>query len=215
MARDFSKLRQEMVSRQLRARGIRDERLLAAMSRIPRELFVPEEYRPEAYDDLPLPIGARQTISQPYMTALMIEQLALQGEERVLEVGAGSGYAAAVMGELAGSVVAVELVAELAEQARENLRAAKLGANVRVIEGDGSLGYPPSAPYDAIAVSAGAPDLPPALIEQLAAGGRMVIPVGGRSEQMLELITSAGGRIVREPVAGCRFVPLLGGSGWR
>ncbi len=211
---NFREMREQMVSRQLRARAIRDERLLAAMREIPRELFVPEEYRAHACNDEPLPIGGGQTISQPYMTAVMIQELGLEGEEKVLEIGAGSGYAAAVMGALARSVIAIELVPELAGQARENLRAAGAGANVRVIQGDGSLGYPAEAPYDAISVAAGAPEVPAALIEQLAGGGRLVIPVGDRSEQTLQILTRAGGQIVRRSAGGCRFVPLRGGAGW-
>ncbi|MCC7497470.1 MAG: protein-L-isoaspartate(D-aspartate) O-methyltransferase [Bryobacterales bacterium] len=211
---NFAELRARMVSRQLRARGIHDERLLAAMAAIPRELFVPACDRPEAYQDMPLPIGAGQTISQPYMTALMLQLLELEGNERALEIGAGSGYAAAVMGALTRVVIAIELVPELAVQARLNLLAAHAGANVHIIQGDGSLGYPDEAPYDAIAVSAGAPSVPVELEEQLADGGRMVIPVGDRSEQTLEILTRSGKAIVRRLAGGCRFVPLRGGAGW-
>ncbi|MCX6620704.1 MAG: protein-L-isoaspartate(D-aspartate) O-methyltransferase [Acidobacteria bacterium] len=211
---NFHAMRQEMVNRQLRDRGIRDERVLAAMARIPREAFVPAGCRAHAYNDEPLPIGGGQTISQPYMTALMVEYLHLQGTEKVLEVGAGSGYHAAVLGALARSVISLELVAGLAVQAVENLAVAGAGENVRVIEGDGSAGYLAEAPYDAISVAAGAPDVPRELLEQLADGGRLVIPVGDRNEQTLRILTNIGGKIVRRSAGGCRFVPLRGGGGW-
>ncbi len=204
-----------MVARQLRRRGIFDGRVLAAMGEIPRELFVPEEYRDRAYDDAPVSIGYGQTISQPYMTALMAQCLELRGGETVLEVGAGSGYHAAVLGALAAHVVAVELIPALAEQARSNLEAAGRAANVRVICGDGSLGYDAEAPYDAISVAAGAPDVPPALVEQLKDPGRLVIPVGEYDEQQLQVITKTRGTLSTSVAAACRFVPLRGGSGWR
>lgn len=204
-----------MVERQLRRRGIFDERVLAAMGEIPRELFVPDELRERAYDDAPVSIGHGQTISQPYMTALMAQCLELTGGETLLEVGAGSGYHAAVLGALAARVFAMELVPELAEQARTNLATAGRAANVRVICGDGSLGYAAEAPYDAISVAAGAPKVPPALIEQLKDAGRLVIPVGEYDEQKLRVITKAGDALSTKVAAACRFVPLRGGSGWR
>ena len=204
-----------MVERQLRRRGIFDERVLAAMEEIPRELFVPEAGRPYAYDDAPVSIGHGQTISQPYMTALMAQSLELRGGEKVLEVGAGSGYHAAVLAALGARVVAVELIPELAEQARLNLEAAGRAAGVRVISGDGSLGFPEEAPYDGISVAAGAPDIPPALVEQLRDSGRLVIPVGARDEQELQVITKRGGKLSTRVAAACRFVPLRGGMGWR
>jgi protein-L-isoaspartate(D-aspartate) O-methyltransferase len=207
--------RHSMVERQLRRRGIFDERVLAAMEEIPRELFVPEAGRPYAYDDAPVSIGHGQTISQPYMTALMAQSLELQGGEKVLEVGAGSGYHAAVLAALGARVVAVELIPELAEQARLNLEAAGRAAGVRVISGDGSLGFPEEAPYDGISVAAGAPDIPPALVEQLRDSGRLVIPVGARDEQELQVITKRGGKLSTRVAAACRFVPLRGGMGWR
>jgi protein-L-isoaspartate(D-aspartate) O-methyltransferase len=178
------------------------------MLAIPREEFVPEEERDAACSDEPLGIGWGQTISQPYMTALMAQSLELRGTETVLEVGAGCGYHAAVLGALAARVVTVELLPELAEMARENLdRTGRLG-NVTVIAGDGSLGYPPQAPYDAVSVAAAAGDVPPALLEQLRDPGRMVIPVGPYSEQELRVLRKSGGELEWHVAAYCRFVPL-------
>jgi protein-L-isoaspartate(D-aspartate) O-methyltransferase len=212
--KDLDEQRALMVEVQLRRRGIRDERVLEAMGRIPRELFVPEEYRFQAYDDTPIAIGYEQTISQPYMTALMCEVLALTGGERVLDVGTGSGYHAAVLAELAGEVYSIELIPELAEQARGSLRAAGFEA-VCVIMGDGSQGYPPAAPYDAICVAAGAPEVPHSLLEQLRDPGHLVIPVGSYSDQDLEVITKSHGQIAKRVPTMCRFVPLRGNQGWR
>jgi protein-L-isoaspartate(D-aspartate) O-methyltransferase len=209
---DFAELRRRMVERQLRARGIRDPRVLAAMAEIPRELFVPEDQRHRAYDDEPVPIGYGQTISQPYMVALMTQALELKGDERVLEVGAGSGYHAAVLGALAREVIAVELIPELAARAQQNLEAAGRAHNVRVICADGSLGYPELAPYDAISVAAAAPEIPWPLIEQLADPGRMVIPVGSGWDQELRLIWKRDGRLTQRIVTFCRFVPLRQGQ---
>jgi protein-L-isoaspartate(D-aspartate) O-methyltransferase len=202
-----------MVERQLRRRDVEDERVLAAMARVPRELFLPEELRDRAYDDAALPIGAGQTMSQPYIVAKMSELLSLDGDERVLDVGTGSGYHAAVLAELADEVVTIERVPELAERAREALAAADY-ANVDVRVGDGTLGVPDRAPYDAIAVAAAAPMLPGSLYDQLKVGGRMVIPVGGRSNQRLELIVKSpeGPAVVRS--VPCRFVPLVGREGF-
>jgi protein-L-isoaspartate(D-aspartate) O-methyltransferase len=213
--RDFAAARREMVERQLRLRGIHDERVLEAMMRIPREEFVPPEVAREACRDDPIQIGYGQTISQPYMTALMAQELRLQGTEKVLEVGAGSGYAAAVLGALAGSVIALEIVPELAAQARDNLRRTGLDGNVEVVGGDGSWGYALLAPYHAISVAAGAPEIPVALLEQLADGGRLVIPVGGWEEQDLQVVTKSGARLETRVSTSCRFVPLRGGEGWR
>lgn len=205
---DWSSKRHEMVERQLRARGIRDERVLAAMQEIPREEFVPESQRASCYADEPAPIGYGQTISQPYMTALMAECLELTGTETVLEVGGGSGYHAAVLGALASRVVSIELIPELAEMARSNLsRTGRLG-NVTVIVGDGSLGWPEEAPYDAISVEAAAVEAPPALLEQLKDPGRMVMPVGPDWDQELLVLCKEGGRIAKRVAAYCRFVPL-------
>jgi protein-L-isoaspartate(D-aspartate) O-methyltransferase len=212
---DFSADRRQMLDQQLRARGIRDGRVLNAMSRIPREDFVPVPDREAAYWDGPIQIGCGQTISQPFMTALMAQVLELTGRERVLEVGTGSGYAAAVLGELAAEVVSVELVPELAQVARENLRHTGFGKNVMVILGDGSWGYPDLAPYRAISVAAGAPEIPASLLEQLDDPGRLVIPVGPKMDQELRLVTKRGGRIESSVATLCSFVPLLGGQGWR
>lgn len=204
-----------MVEKQLRARGIRDGRVLAAMLEIPREEFVPYEDRVLSYRDDPVHIGYGQTISQPYMTALMAQELELKGTENVLEVGAGCGYAAAVLGALAARVISVELLPKLAEMARENLRRTGRDANISVLCGDGSLGYAPGAPYDAISVAAGAREMPVALLEQLNDPGRLVIPVGEWDDQELRVVTKREGRIDYRVATMCRFVPLRGGEGWR
>jgi len=207
----FSILRQRMIDAQLRARGVADERVLNAMARVPRHEFAPEPYRGEAYEDHPLPIAEGQTISQPYIVALMLEALALSPGDRVLEVGTGSGYVTALLAELAAQVISVERHAALADPARELI--ARMGyTNVRIIVGDGALGYPECAPYDAIIVSAAAPDVPPTLLAQLAEGGRMIIPIGPPDSQQLQLIRMVGGRpriTLREL---CRFVPLISGE---
>ena len=204
-----------MVERQLRRRGIKDRRVLEAMGRIPREQFVPLEWRVATYSDAPVTIGFGQTISQPYMTALMAEALELTGSETVLEVGAGCGYAAAVLGSLAAGVTSVEIVAPLAKIAYENLQRAGLGRNIEVVAGDGSSGYPARGPYDAISVPAGAPDIPASLLEELNDPGRLVIPVGERDDQELRVVTKRDGRIETRVAAFCRFVPLRGGEGWQ
>jgi protein-L-isoaspartate(D-aspartate) O-methyltransferase len=202
-----------MVDAQLRGRDVVDERVLAAMDRVPRELFVPEKLRDRAYDDAALPIGAGQTISQPYMVARISEALSLTGPERVLDVGTGSGYQAAVLAELAEEVDTIERIPELAEQARANLAAAGYG-RVRVHVGDGSRGLPERAPFDAIAVAAAAPELPRTLYDQLEPRGRLVVPVGRRGMQHLEVIVrSPEGPAVLRSVP-CRFVPLLGEEGF-
>jgi len=203
-----------MVEKQLRRRGIRDPRVLEAMREIPREEFVPPDSRLLAYTDDPIPIGFRQTISQPYMTALMAEVLELSGTETVLEVGAGSGYAAAVLGRLAARVMAVEIVPGLARFAEANLKRTGTGANVQVRTGDGSLGCAEWAPYDAISVAAAAPEIPMSLLSQLRDPGRLVIPVGPRHDQELRVVTKRDGRIDYRVATLCRFVPLLGGEGW-
>jgi protein-L-isoaspartate(D-aspartate) O-methyltransferase len=204
-----------MVDEQLRRRGIRDSRVLAAMLEIPREEFVPYESRCLAYRDDPIAIGEGQTISQPYMTALMAESLELEGSEHVLEVGAGCGYAAAVLGALAERVTTVELLPPLAQNARDNLRRTARDFNIEVLIGDGSVGYPPGAPYDAISVAAGAPEIPAALLEQLRDPGILVIPVGGWEDQELRVLTLRGGRTESRVSTACRFVPLRGDEGWR
>jgi protein-L-isoaspartate(D-aspartate) O-methyltransferase len=198
-----------MVQRQLRERDITDERVLAAMERVPRELFVPERLRRRAYDDSALPIGVGQTISQPYMVARICEALALRGHERVLDVGTGSGYQAAVLAELAAEVDTIERLPALAEAARANLAAAGC-ERVRVHVGDGTRGLPERAPFVAIAVAAAARELPAALYEQLEPRGRLVVPVGRRRVQRLEVIVrSPEGPAVVHSVP-CRFVPLVG-----
>lgn len=203
-----------MVEEQLRRRGIRDERVLGAMREIPREEFVPAEFRVMAYRDEPIHIGFGQTISQPYMTALMAEVLELEGAETVLEVGSGCGYAAAVLGALAAHVVTVEIIPGLVDLARANLRRTWRDGNVTVVHGDGSVGYREGAPYHAISVAAGAPDVPLSLIDQLADPGRLAIPVGGWDDQELRVIRKRRGRIDYHVATQCRFVPLRGGEGW-
>jgi len=202
-----------MVERQLRRRDIRDERVLDAMARVPRELFVSPDLRSRAYEDAALPIGAGQTISQPYMVAAICQALELKGDERVLDVGAGSGYQAAVLAELADEVHTIERVPELAEQARAALAAAGY-ERVHVHVGDGTLGLPEHAPFDAIAVAAAAPRLPEPLYEQLRPRGRMVVPVGNRYGQELQLVVRSpeGPAVVRS--VPCRFVPLVGERGF-
>lgn len=205
--------RLRMVEDQLRGRDIVDERVLAAMERVPRELFVPAEERGRAYDDAALPIGHDQTISQPYMVARIAEALGLTGGERVLDVGTGSGYQAAVLAELGAEVHTIERIEELAEQARANLAAAGYDW-VEVHVGDGTLGLPEHAPFEAIAVAAAAPGLPQRLYDQLEPRGRLAVPVGGRWGQRLEVIVRSpeGPAIVRS--VPCRFVPLVGQEGF-
>ena len=210
----FAAQRRAMVEEQLRARDIRDPRVLQAMLEVPRHHFVPAECAESAYCDEPLPIGHGQTISQPYMVAAMTEAAELTGTERVLEVGAGSGYQAAILGRLAHEVIALEIEPRLAEAAASRL--ARLGfSNVQILAGDGSLGFPEKAPYDVIVVSAAAQTVPPPLVEQLAAGGRLLIPVGPADSQELLRVRPAGKTFTREPLHGCRFVPLLGRHGQR
>jgi protein-L-isoaspartate(D-aspartate) O-methyltransferase len=204
-----------MVEHQLTERGIRDQRLLAAFRAVPRESFVDEAVAELAYEDSPLPIGEGQTISQPYVVALMIEALGVRTGDRVLEVGAGSGYAAAILSQLAGRVDAIERQPALAEAARDRLR--RLGYdNVDLRTGDGTRGLPAEAPFDAILVSAGGPAIPTPLIDQLAPGGRLVIPVGkAREQRLLRITTSEDGRAYQEDLGPVRFVPLVGDAGWR
>ncbi len=206
--------RKRMVAEQIAARGVRDARVLWAMEEVPRHRFLPPEEQSWAYSDGPLPIGHGQTISQPYIVALMTELLALQGDERVLEIGTGSGYQAAILGKLAAEVHTVEIIPELAEGAQCILTELGL-ANVHVHIGDGSLGWPVAAPYDGILVAAAAPDVPRPLLEQLADGGRLVIPIGGRGFQELQLWKRRGERFRQERSISVAFVPLRGEYGWK
>lgn len=209
----FQGLRDAMVTHQLRGADITDVRVLRAMAKIPRHLFVPDELCWRAYEDRPLPIGMGQTISQPYIVAKMTEALELTGTERVLDIGTGSGYQAAVLGELSNEVWSIEILPELARRARSTLDA--LGYdNVHVITGDGSLGLVEHAPYDAILVAAASPALLPTLLEQLGPSGRLVIPVGDRNRQMLKRYTRTRGGSTTESLGLCAFVPLLGEKGW-
>jgi len=210
---DAAVARAEMVERQLRRRGIADDRVLSAIGRVPRELFVPEGLRSHAYDDGALPIGHGQTISQPFVVATICALLGLDGHERVLDVGTGSGYQAAVLAELAAEVVTIERVPELAGEARERLLEAGL-PNVEVRVGDGSLGVPERAPFDAIAVAAAAPSVPTALYEQLLDGGRLVLPRGSRRGQDLVLVVRTPDGPAERASISCRFVPLVGDEGF-
>ena len=210
---DAAAARAQMVELQLRRRGIRDERVLGAMARVPRDRFVPDSLSGHAYDDGALPIGNDQTISQPFVVATICALLGLQGSERVLDVGTGSGYQAAVLAELAAEVVTIERIPELAERARATLADVGYG-NVEVMVGDGSLGAPERAPFDAIAVAAAAPTIPPALFDQLAEGGRLVIPRGSRFGQDLVLVARTSDGPTEHTSIPCRFVPLVGDEGF-
>ncbi|HET6571195.1 MAG TPA: protein-L-isoaspartate(D-aspartate) O-methyltransferase [Solirubrobacterales bacterium] len=202
-----------MVERQLRRRGIGDERVLAAMAEVPREEFVPPQARSRAYSDAALPIGAGQTISQPWIVAAICQALELRGEELVLEIGAGSGYSAAVLARLARRVIGIERHESLAGEARTALD--RLGVdNVELLVGDGSRGLPERAPFEAIAVHATAPAPPRTLLGQLADGGRLVVPIAGESADMLTVFRRRGAELVREEIGPCRFVPLVGEEGF-
>ncbi len=212
--RDYQTERMIMVEEQLRRRGISGRRVLEAMEKIPRHLFVVEDYRDSAYEDRPLPIGEGQTISQPYMVAIMTQCLELEGRERVLEIGTGSGYQTAILAELAQKVFTIERIAALTERARKVL--GDLGyTNISFLSGDGSRGWPDEAPFDGIMVTAGSPDVPPTLKSQLAEGGRLVIPTGPRFTQTLYTLTREGDQFNEEEVTGCVFVPLVGDYGWK
>ncbi len=211
---DRQRERTRMVELQIAARGVKDPRVLAAMERIPREAFLPSEEAGRAYEDRAVPIGPGQTISQPYMVARMTEELRLTGAEKVLEIGTGSGYQTAVLAELAREVFTIERVPASAGRARDVL--ARLGhTNVRLKTGDGSLGWPEHAPFDRILVTAGAPDIPPSLVAQLAPGGILVVPVGDERSQMLVSVSKAAdGRLLKSRSTPCTFVKLVGQEGW-
>jgi len=202
-----------MIERQLRQRGIGDERVLAAMGEVPREAFLPEALRERAYEDSALPIGEEQTISQPWIVAAICQALELDGSELVLEVGTGSGYSAAVLARLAAHVVSIERHQSLSREAADAL--ATLGVrNVEIVVGDGSLGVRERAPFDAIAVHAAAPAPPPALVDQLADGGRLVVPISGEEADVLTLLRRTGDRVETKNLGPCRFVPLIGEEGF-
>jgi len=211
--RYFESRRKEMVEIQIRKRGIRDERVLGAMEKVPRHRFVPEDLKERAYDDCPLPIGENQTISQPYIVALMTEALALSGSEKVLELGTGSGYQAAVLCELAKFVVTVERIETLAKRAEATLTSIGY-KNFRVVVGDGTLGYPDEAPYQRVIITAATPEFPRPVIEQLEEGGIIVAPVGGPFEQELVKGIKKGRRLEKFFLGGCRFVKLIGEYGF-
>ncbi len=211
----FDKQRKEMIVNQIRARGVKDEIVLSAMSNVRRESFVPDSYRELAYSDGPLPIGQGQTISQPYVVAFMIEALGLKGGEKVLEIGAGSGYAAAVLAEIADEVFAIERIARLADYATSNLDRQGY-ENVHILHSDGTLGWPEHAPFDAILVSAAAPEVPEILKNQMVVGGRMVIPVGVNPniQQLLRVTLVKKNQFEIENLGDVGFVPLIGHHGW-
>src|SRR5665647_1703720 len=213
--KSFPSLRAEMVERNIVARGVRDDLVLEAMRKVPRELFLPKNLREFAYEDSPLPIAGEQTISQPYIVAFMAEALMLKGGEELLEIGAGSGYAAAVLSQIAANVYTVERLGQLADKAAATL--AELGYdNVHVLHGDGTRGWPEHAPYDAIVVAAGGPQVPESLKEQLRIGGRLVIPVGAdqRSQELVRVVRISATEYRSEDIADVRFVPLIGEEGW-
>lgn len=213
MADAYALARRRMVQEQIAARGVRDQRLLQAMQEVPRHLFVDEALRSQAYNDHPLSIGEGQTISQPYMVALMSDALGLTGREKVLEIGTGSGYQTAILAKLCDWVYSVERILALSRQAQRVLE--QVGVfNVNLIVGDGSKGHPAEAPYDGIMVTAGAPQVPQPLLAQLREGGRLVVPVGDRSLQTLMRITRRDGEFISEDLGGCRFVNLIGEHGW-
>jgi len=210
---DFPKARLRMVEEQIVSRGIKDDKLVAAMKKIPRHLFVEEALQSQSYSDHPLPIGEKQTISQPYMVALMTEALLLTGKEKVLEIGTGSGYQTAILAELSEKVFSVERIRSLAIRARKLLYELRY-FNVEIKIFDGTFGWMEESPFDAIMVTAGSPDIPQPLIEQLSIGGRLVIPVGDALVQDLFRVTKTEEGVKREDLGGCRFVKLIGKYGW-
>jgi protein-L-isoaspartate(D-aspartate) O-methyltransferase len=212
---DFAAEREAMVERQIESRGITDPKILEAFRAVPREEFLSSEYRDLAYGDHPLPIEAGQTISQPYIVALMIKAAEVKPGDKVLEVGAGSGYAAAVMSRIAGSVLAIERQPDLVAIASERMR--RLGYdNVRIVEGDGTRGWPDEAPFDAIVAAASGSHVPETLVEQLAPGGRIVMPVGEPDwvQKLVKVTRGPAGKLIKEDLGGVRFVPLIGEEGW-
>jgi protein-L-isoaspartate(D-aspartate) O-methyltransferase len=202
-----------MLDEQLIGRGISDEKVLAAFRKVLREKFVPQEYRKNSYDDYPIPIGEGQTISQPYMVALMTQSLGLKGQEKVLEVGTGSGYQTAILAEIAGEVYSIERIGQLAKEAEKILITSGY-RNFKIKIEDGTLGWEEHAPYDGIVVTAGAPSIPQSLVKQLKDGGRLVIPVGGGFIQTLTIVEKNGGSVTSRGLCGCVFVPLIGKEGW-
>jgi protein-L-isoaspartate(D-aspartate) O-methyltransferase len=205
--------RRRMVEHQIEARGVRDPRVLTAMREIPRHMFIPPPFDRAAYDDCPLPIGNGQTISQPYIVALMTALIRPAAQDNVLEIGAGSGYQAVILAALVRKVTTVERIPAVADLARQNMAALKVG-NTEIIVGDGTLGYPKNAPYDGIIITAATPRVPAPLIGQMAESGRLVAPVGGRDIQELVVLEKFGGRVSESLHGGVRFVPLIGEHGW-
>lgn len=212
--KDFRTAREKMVQTQIAARGIRDERVLQAMLKVPRHLFVNEAMQDQAYNDYPLPIGENQTISQPYMVALMTEALELRGSERVLEIGTGSGYQTAILAELSEKVYSIERIPSFLEKARKILDKLEY-FNVVLKVGNGTCGWKEEAPFHAILVTAGAPEIPQPLLDQLVVGGRLAVPLGDRfSQSLIKAIKKENGRLIHENLGGCRFVSLIGTYGW-
>ncbi|MCM8782947.1 MAG: protein-L-isoaspartate(D-aspartate) O-methyltransferase [Candidatus Omnitrophica bacterium] len=210
---DYAVLRKKMVEEQIIARGIKDKRLIDVLYKIERHRFVPQEIKSSSYGDFPLPIGEGQTISQPYMVALMTECLSLKGNEKVLEIGTGSGYQTAILAELSKEVYSMERIENLAKRAEELLK--QLGyTNVRIKSGDGTLGWPEEAPFDRVIVTAANLDIPPPLLEQLQQEGIMVIPLGDRFSQVLTVVEKRKDRIIKNQICGCVFVPLIGKYGF-
>ena len=211
---NLEKLRREMVEAQLIPRGIKDEKVLSAFRKVPRHEFVPENIRYSAYDDCALPIGEGQTISQPYMVAIMTEFLKLKGHEKVLEIGTGSGYQAAILAELCNQVYTIERMEDLSRRAEKIIKELDY-TNIEFFTGDGTEGHEEASPYDGILVTAGCPEIPSPLVDQLAEGGRLVLPLGDRYLQTLTLVTKEKGKIKVEGSIGCVFVPLVGKYGWK
>jgi protein-L-isoaspartate(D-aspartate) O-methyltransferase len=213
MKTDFTEMRKRMVDVQIAGRGITDKMVLDAFLNVPREKFVPERLREYSYEDGPLSIGEGQTISQPYIVALMTDSLKIEKDMKVLEVGAGSGYQAAILAEMGCKVYSIERIPVLAERAEKLLK--ELGYDVKISEGDGTLGWEEFAPYDRIIITAGGPVIPPTLFSQLKENGRMIIPVGDAYIQDLILVTKSRGKMVKKNLGGCQFVQLKGAEGWK